>query len=713
MNDVNDTNDGNTGPPMSRFLVAHIVAIAVVMSVPAGSREQASQLFDRYATTGETGPTTFRNVDQFLDLLNSQGKKWSSSAGAAEQDRRHHLLALLALETAAQAEAADGLKAIEWACELLRDDPRDEFERQWLIVSSSMFFRAYLETQYTIGETRGSISRGARTPHLDHALGRYPHEPRLRLAKILTRPESYALTSTPGLDPGKLVSIQGVAIIPATVPRPLERLKVTVTEFEALSVDREVGPEARAHVGFIRFQLGELAQAIEHFRLAADAAVDPFVSNLAWLGLGLSLDASGRRNEATNAYERAASAMPRARASAVQHAVHLFLAGEKDRASQVVERAFGPNPLDLEPWRHIVAPDRHVSADIRRLRALLGLPQDSQVESPARDSSTRTDAVASTLAPEPQRSFDPRFHSMATGVVVDALISARNIPVAGLTEADLEVTDRGQRQTIEIAEVEHSPLDISLVVDMFNELVIGVFRPGNQIVTPAVTDQLRQDIGSIAARLRSGDRLRVVQVDGQVGAELWPMQFPPFPLERLPRGAGIKGATMETATAQATYGRLQALFDPVAAALMKSVPVDRRHLTVVVTDGVDGASVLPPTLFAELARESSSVMYVLRRDTQEELAAQFGTRLQPYQFLFWRPNPRVIEEAAVATGGTVIFHPGGALLPDFSRALDQFRRGYVIRYRPTDTTSGWHDIRIRVLRPGNYEIKSRKGYTAR
>ena len=71
----------------------------------------------------------------------------------------------------------------------------------------------------------------------------------------------------------------------------------------------------------------------------------------------------------------------------------------------------------------------------------------------------------------------------------------------------------------------------------------------------------------------------------------------------------------------------------------------------------------------------------------------------------------MIEEATVSTGGTVYFHPHGTLLPDFKEIIDQFRRSYIVRYQPSNAAAGWHDVRIRIIKSGRYDVKVRKGYT--
>ena len=253
---------------------------------------QSAELFDRYAQSGETGRLTFRDAGEFVSLLGSAGRNWISAAPPAERERRRDLVALLALEAAGSAPRYlghfDGLNIIEWACDLLRKDAPTEFERQWMLASSSLFLRSYYELHFMRGPA-GYLGGPSAIRHLEHALDRFPREPRLRLAKILLRPEAYALSSRPGTDPDNLVTEplrrrRGG-------PAGLKRIAQTIEALAELVDEGDVGAEARAHIAWLQFHRGDVPASRETFILAARSATDPFVRNLAWLGTGLSLDA--------------------------------------------------------------------------------------------------------------------------------------------------------------------------------------------------------------------------------------------------------------------------------------------------------------------------------------------------------------------------------------------------------------------------------------
>ena len=45
--------------------------------------------------------------------------------------------------------------------------------------------------------------------------------------------------------------------------------------------------------------------------------------------------------------------------------------------------------------------------------------------------------------------------------------------------------------------------------------------------------------------------------------------------------------------------------------------------------------------------------------------------------------------------------------------LTNFRSSYVLRYTPIEAPKpGWHEIKVKVTRPGSYNIRARRGYAA-
>jgi hypothetical protein len=91
--------------------------------------------------------------------------------------------------------------------------------------------------------------------------------------------------------------------------------------------------------------------------------------------------------------------------------------------------------------------------------------------------------------------------------------------------------------------------------------------------------------------------------------------------------------------------------------------------------------------------------------------------------------PRFFKELAELTGGRVEevraftmmrndslgFHfqvrMGAPIKDAFVRAIEDFRSSYVLRYMPEGVArDGWHDINVRVVKGGPYEVRARSGY---
>jgi hypothetical protein len=75
------------------------------------------------------------------------------------------------------------------------------------------------------------------------------------------------------------------------------------------------------------------------------------------------------------------------------------------------------------------------------------------------------------------------------------------------------------------------------------------------------------------------------------------------------------------------------------------------------------------------------------------------------------PLPPVSRIAEVTGGRTEFMRPGDDVPDSFGRALEEFRTRYVVRYAAQRVPErGWHDVRISVGGPGEYEVRTRQGY---
>ena len=287
----------------------------------------------------------------------------------------------------------------------------------------------------------------------------------------------------------------------------------------------------------------------------------------------------------------------------------------------------------------------------------------------------------------------PVFRSRTSFVAVDVSVRAGNRPVGGLTMADFVLSDNGVPQVVEIVDRAAMPIDLTLVVDVSGS-------------TSGRLEQYRSSVREIAALLRSEDQLRVIGFSDQV-VEVLPLQSTasPPPVARL------------------QTGRMTALNDALIAALVRAVGLDRRHLIVAFTDGMDTFSVVDTAKVVEVARRADAVLHLAISNP----SSGAGPPIPPggivsvprvtvtnarVGFQAEVDAMRLLESAATATGGQRLSTGfGGTLVGAFERAFEDFRSSYVLRYRPTGVPlEGWHDIDVAVPRSKSYRIRARSGY---
>jgi VWFA-related protein len=148
-------------------------------------------------------------------------------------------------------------------------------------------------------------------------------------------------------------------------------------------------------------------------------------------------------------------------------------------------------------------------------------------------------------------------------------------------------------------------------------------------------------------------------------------------------------------------GDRTSLVDAIVLALARAPQPDRRHLVFVFTDGYDNASLMGYGALPELASRSESVLHLA-------LVRVSGAPDESSS-----PAFRALAAAARRTGGE--FHPPTEDRPDvvdaFRDALDAFRQSYVLYFTPTNVPKGgWHQLSVRVTRPGEYNVSARQSY---
>jgi VWFA-related protein len=302
------------------------------------------------------------------------------------------------------------------------------------------------------------------------------------------------------------------------------------------------------------------------------------------------------------------------------------------------------------------------------------------------------------------------FRASTDLVVVDVAVSANRQPVAGLTTADFELTDRGVPQTIDVTLVEQGPIDVTLLLDVSGS------------VEGPLLERLKTSVRDTARLLRPDDRLRVIAVQHILH-------------EVVPMASAAQAPVIDALKADGGT----ALYDGLAAAMMRTSSPGRRQLVVAYTDGGDASSITSEERALAVSLQADAVVHLVvpvenARDVQIRQSGpmrRFGAAapssgpptVSGGATLDLRPmaaassnevftGESTLRELTARTGGQVfIVDLKDSISEAFKRALDEYRTSYVLRYVAQGVErAGWHDIVVRVKKH-DYQVRARKGYS--
>lgn len=268
-------------------------------------------------------------------------------------------------------------------------------------------------------------------------------------------------------------------------------------------------------------------------------------------------------------------------------------------------------------------------------------------------------------AADPQVTFRARTDVVSVGVSV----KQNRRPVTNLTAADFTLTDNGVEQTLDASGLMRVPLDLTLVLTGYN-----VNRPNSA----AYSESLNK-ASTIRQLLLPSDRLRVVGAKAEI------------------RGRIVRDDEDLLLTGDMTDApdRFVSIVDGLFYALAWPVEVDRRHLVVAFTDGVDRWSTLDPEMLARLAGRSDAILHVVFWDGPG-----------------WEASRETVSKVVQRTGGAL--HRMSDARQDLTSIIEDFRTSYMLQYQPRGVAApGWHEIRVRVKRPGSFDVRARTGYEVR
>lgn len=279
-------------------------------------------------------------------------------------------------------------------------------------------------------------------------------------------------------------------------------------------------------------------------------------------------------------------------------------------------------------------------------------------------------ALAVASASSPAAGQAPVFRAATSSVTVDVSVRQNGRPVGDLGPADFEIHDSDLPQTVESVVRETQPIDVTCIVDLSGS------------VQGPLLDALVRAVNAVGQRVRPTDRASVVTFNHQL-RQVRPLSDGGW--ASLPLGAP---------------SGLTSLFDAVTVALIASPEVGRRRMAIVFTDGLDTTSFLDGADMIEIARRSSTSVFTV--------ALSDGTVRAPRR----AAHEELFGALATTTGGTLeVLQRDEDVSGTFAQAFEEFRTSYVLNYTyEGPARAGWHPLRVRVTRPGQFEVRARQGY---
>jgi VWFA-related protein len=265
----------------------------------------------------------------------------------------------------------------------------------------------------------------------------------------------------------------------------------------------------------------------------------------------------------------------------------------------------------------------------------------------------------------------PVFRADVEAVYVDVYVSRRGAPVAGLSDRDFVVKDNGVAQAVRVVEREEAPVTAVLVLDCSSSVA------GRKL------DFLKAAAASFVRGLHPRDEAALVAFQNRI--------------ELLSPATADRGALLDAIEGMRAGGSTS-LIDALFVGLKRRWGSGRPVL-VLFSDGRDTSSWLENEDLLRAARESSTVVYVVR--TREE-GAERGESGQAY----------LLRRVAESTGGSSWSSGSGPELEAaFREVLETVNARYVLAYEPTGVRRpGRHRIDLSVKRRG-VEVRARREYS--
>lgn len=274
--------------------------------------------------------------------------------------------------------------------------------------------------------------------------------------------------------------------------------------------------------------------------------------------------------------------------------------------------------------------------------------------------------LAATLSQVDRQVYRGATHAVS----VDVAVFEGDRVVSSLGLEDFEVFDNGVRQQITTVDHNVLPIDLRLVFDTSGS------------ITEDDLDEYLRSMRRVAAVLRPKDRCEIVTFSTRI-ADAASRQSPPVTIAL--QRSGPDGT---------------AFFDAVSLALVSVPTLERRQVTVVLSDAQDNSSFFDEATLMDMARRTDAVVYTVLPGTLGPSMAPYVARLQ---------------SLSLVTGGRLLRPQRDSLIGRaIIEALDEFRHSYVLRYtRQGVPATGWHTLSVKIRGDRGYSLRTKEGYFAR
>lgn len=288
-------------------------------------------------------------------------------------------------------------------------------------------------------------------------------------------------------------------------------------------------------------------------------------------------------------------------------------------------------------------------------------------------------AVVAVGAQDPQESQRATFRSGLDLVSVAVVVRDQDGRfIRGLRPSDFEVFDRGAtRDIVQFQRGEDAEARLALLVDTSGSMEVGPKRARAQLAGEF-----------LMAGFRRSDTASVFTFDSRV------RRLTPFTNDRDELRAAMKEVE--------SWGQTH-IYDAIVGTVNTVVnDTPRPRGVLLLTDGLDTASVLSPEDAAMAASAVDLPLYVLAVDNSP-------AAVRAREDLSGADDGLTLSELAHRTGGRAAEATTVAQLSlETGDILSELRNQYVLAFQ-AGTAKGWHDLTVRVKR-GRVQARSRNGY---